>query len=463
MYPGVRTSVRSARPAAARGALAADGVHTARAPGFARRGTTEYTGRMAPPRFRTRLFVTLSLFAVVPAAVLTLLWAATLSTALPLLSGSGAWDRIAATGERAIAAARAERLAPQTRTALAAHEQELTLSVTEARRYRYLAVRAVPIVLAVAVTALLILAIVASRVAGHLARQLSRPLDEVVGWTDRIARALPLPEGPPTRGAPEFAVLRDRMRAMAGDLETGRARALEAERLRAFRETARQVAHELKNPLTPIRLAVARLQREAAPPLLDAVDVLATESARLEEMARSFSQFGRLPEGPAADVDLGELARYAAKATVPPAIPVTVDVDPSVPLVRGHYDALARALSNVLLNAVDACAGVASATIAVRVARGTVAPPTRTDGLRIPAAEIVVRDTGTGMAATQLARAWDPYVTDKPGGTGLGLAIARQTVEAHHGTVSLWSALGEGTEIRFTLPVSAAATPGAGS
>jgi two-component system, NtrC family, nitrogen regulation sensor histidine kinase NtrY len=416
---------------------------------------------MAPPRFRTRLFVTLSLFAVVPAAVLTLLWAATLSTALPLLSGSGAWDRIAATGERAIGAARAERLAPQTRSALAAHEQELTLSVTEARRYRYLAIRAVPIVLAVAATAVLIVAAVASRVAGHLARQLSRPLDEVVGWTDRIARALPLPEGPPTRGAPEFAVLRDRMRAMAGDLETGRARALEAERLRAFRETARQVAHELKNPLTPIRLAVARLQREAAAPLLDAVEVLATESARLEEMARSFSQFGRLPEGPAADVDLGELARYAAKATVPPAIPVTVDVDPGAPLVRGHYDALARALSNVLLNAVDACAGVAGATIAVRVTRATVASPSSNGRLRVAAAEIVVRDTGAGMAAAQLARAWEPYVTDKPGGTGLGLAIARQTVEAHHGAVDLWSTPGEGTEIRFTLPVSDALPGGA--
>jgi two-component system, NtrC family, nitrogen regulation sensor histidine kinase NtrY len=418
---------------------------------------------MAPPRFRTRLFVTLSLFAVVPAAVLTLLWAATLSTALPLLSGSGAWDRIAATGERAIAAARAERLAPQTRSALAAHEQELTLSVTEARRYRYLAIRAVPIVLAVAATAVLIVAVVASRVAGHLARQLSRPLDEVVGWTDRIARALPLPEGPPTRGAPEFAVLRNRMRAMAGDLETGRARALEAERLRAFRETARQVAHELKNPLTPIRLAVARLQREAAAPLLDAVEVLATESARLEEMARSFSQFGRLPEGPAADVDLGELARYAAKATVPPAIPVTVDIDPGAPLVRGHYDALARALSNVLLNAVDACAGVAGATIAVRVARATVASPSSNGGLRVAATEIVVRDTGAGMAAAQLARAWEPYVTDKPGGTGLGLAIARQTVEAHHGVVDLWSVPGEGTEIRFTLPVSDAPASGAGT
>ena len=88
------------------------------------------------------------------------------------------------------------------------------------------------------------------------------------------------------------------MREMAGELELGRARALEAERAAALRESARQVAHELKNPLTPIRFAVARLRRDAPPELAETVDVLAIESQRLEEMARSFAQFGRLPEGP---------------------------------------------------------------------------------------------------------------------------------------------------------------------
>jgi signal transduction histidine kinase len=400
---------------------------------------------MAPPRFRTRLFVTLSLFAVLPAAVLTLLWAGTLSTALPLLSGGDAWERMAASGARVMAAAPSAALPPPLRAALAAHEQELTLSVTEARRYRYLAVRAVPLILIVAAAALLILAIVASRVAGHLARQLSRPLDELVGWTDRIARAAPLPVGPPRRGAPEFEVLRQRMRDMAVDLDVGRARALEAERLRAFRETARQVAHELKNPLTPIRLAVDRLQREAPAALHDTVDVLATESARLETMARSFSQFGRLPEGPPADIDIGEMARYAARATVPPHMPVTVHVDDPVPLVRGHYDALARALSNVLLNACDAC--VDGGTIDVRVV------PSRI-GLA-DAVRIVVRDTGPGIPREQVEHIWEPYVTHKTGGTGLGLAIARQTVEAHGGCVELTSVVGEGTQVSFTLPLVA--------
>ncbi len=411
-------------------------------------------------RFRTRLFLILSLFAVIPAAALTIIWAGTLGTALPLLSGSAAWDRVAATGERALAATRGAALTPRQRAAVAAHEQELALSVTQARRYQYLAARAASIVAFVAVGAVLLLALVASRVAGHLSRQLSRPLDELVGWTDRIAHALPLPTGPPTRGAPEFEVLRERMRVMAADLEAGRARALESERLRAFRETAHQVAHELKNPLTPIRLAVARLQR-AEPnlpaALADTIEVLATESARLESMAQSFSQFGRLPEGPPADVDVGELARYAARSTVPPSVPVTVDVAADVPLVRGHHDALARALSNVLLNAVDACSRTPAGTGRIDVHVVLVVAPfdARTNGAMdgVRNVRIAVRDTGIGISPERLARIWEPYETDKPGGTGLGLAIARQTVLAHHGSVDARSALGEGTEIRFTLPV----------
>src|SRR5205085_6889286 len=135
---------------------------------------------------------------------------------------------------------------------------------------------------------------------------------------ERIGRGEPLPTAPPRRGAPEFEVLRQRMREMASELELGRSRALEAERAATLRESARQVAHELKNPLTPIRFAVDRLRRDAPPELAETVEVLAIESRRLEEMARSFSQFGRLPEGPMADVELGELARYSARSTVAP-------------------------------------------------------------------------------------------------------------------------------------------------
>lgn len=400
---------------------------------------------MPPLKFRTRLFAILLAFAVIPSVVLTLGWASAVGRALPLVSGSAAWDSVAATGERAIAATRTAPLSPQQRAIVAAHEQELRTSLEQARRFRFLVARTMRVVALVSFLGLVALALLASRAAGHLSRQLSRPVDELVGWTELIARGEPLPQGPPRRGAPEFEVLRQRMRRAAVALGEARARAREAERLRAFRETARQVAHELKNPLTPIRFAISRLRREAAPELAETVEVLATESERLEGMARSFAQFGRLPEGPVADVDLGELARQTSRTAVPSHVPVTVAVDDALPMVRGHHDALARALTNVLLNAVDACRD--GGAIDVRVARAGGEPVGR------DALEIVVRDGGCGIPAERLAAIWEPYVTHKPGGTGLGLAIARQTVEAHDGRVAAASTPGEGTEIRFVLPV----------
>ena len=398
---------------------------------------------MKQPRFRTRLFLILSLFAVLPSLVLTLAWGGMIRRVLPLVSGSAAWDSVASTGERAIAAARSAPQSGTARRALDAHEQELGTSLEQARRFRFLASRAVPVLITIALLGFAILTLLASRVAGHLSRQLSRPLDELIGWTELIAKGQPLPEGPPRRGAPEFQMLRRRMRKMARELDAGRARALEAERLRAFRETARQVAHELKNPLTPIRFAVERLRRDAPPALAETVEVLAIESRRLENMARSFAQFGRLPDGPTSDVDVGELVRQTTRTTVPHHVTLDVQIDEGVPMVRGQHDALARALSNVLLNAVDACQ--TGGEVSVHVGS------TRSNGQE--AVVISVRDTGCGIAADQLERIWEPYVTHKPGGTGLGLAIARQTIVAHAGTVDAVSAIGQGTEIRFVLPV----------
>jgi signal transduction histidine kinase len=298
----------------------------------------------------------------------------------------------------------------------------------------------------VAIGMALVFAIVASRVAGHLSRLLGRPLAELVVWAERIGRGEPLPEGPPRRGAPEFELLREQMRTMARELDAGRVQALEAQRLAAFRETARQVAHELKNPLTPIRFAVARLRREAAPALQDDVEVLAIETERLERMARSFAAFGRLPDGPAALVDLGELVRYTARATVPESMELRMEIDDASLMVTGYHDAIAGAVSNVLINAVEACR--ATGTITARVRRES-----RVDATVVV---ITVSDTGAGIAPMQLARIWDPYFTGKPGGTGLGLAIVRQTIAAHGGSTSAESEPGVGTTIRLVLPAAPA-------
>jgi len=394
--------------------------------------------------FRARLFLILLGFALIPTIVLAAAWEATVVRALPLLGTTPAMERIAGTGARAAEAVRNAPLTEDQRALQAEHQRALSEGLLHARQMEFLMTRRAPVVAAlVALAAALLLGLVASRVAGHLSRNLSRPLSELVGWTAMIGRGEPLPEGPPRKGAPEFVMLRNRMREMATELRLGRVRALEAERATALRESARQVAHELKNPLTPIRFAIARLRREAPAALAETVDVLESESMRLEEMARSFAQFGRLPEGPQAPVDLAELARAVTRSAVPPEVPVAVMVEDDVPMVPGHVDALGRALTNVLLNAVEASRPGAPISVSVRRAA---------HGERAMV-EVAVRDSGCGIPASRLASIWEPYVTHKAGGTGLGLAIVRQTLLAHDGAVAAESMPGVGTTIRLLLPV----------
>lgn len=404
--------------------------------------------------FRARLFLILLGFALIPTLVLSAAWEFTVVRVLPAVGTLPAMERIAGTGTRAVAAARAGQLSVPQAAVVDEHQRALEEGLLYARQMEYVMTRRAPVVAAaVALLVSLLLTLVASRVAGHLSRNLSRPLSELVGWTDTIQRGEPLADVPPQRGAPEFVVLRNRMREMSTELRLGRVRALEAERATALRESARQVAHELKNPLTPIRFAIARLRRDAPDSLVETIDVLEAESQRLDVMARSFAQFGRLPEGPRAPVDLGELVRSVSRSAVPSERTITIDVADDVPMVSGHVDALGRALTNVLLNAVDA--SPAGAPIALRVAR------TQRGGRAM--VEVAVRDEGPGISAARIERIWEPYVTHKAGGTGLGLAIVRQTLIAHDGAVEVESAPGAGTTMKLLLPADqpALATTGA--
>lgn len=403
---------------------------------------TEHTWVRSP--FRSRLFGMLLLFAVVPTIVVSLVWTGAASRALSLRSTTSAWDRIGQSGERALEAVRTAPLTESQRQAVTAHEAELRQSVELAKRFEFVVSRTMRLILAGALVLVIAVAVGASRVAGHLSRQLSRPLDELVGWTRLIRNGIPLPAHSDRRGTPEFEVLRNSMRTMAQELNTGRQRALEAERAEAFRESARRFAHELKNPLTPIRFAVDRLRRSAPEELRDTVDVLAEEAARLETMARSFAQFGRLPDGPLAEIDVGELVTRVVRNTVPERLAVTVRITPALPLVRGYHEPLARAVTNVLLNAIDASPG--EGVLTVTVDRATLAGDA--------ALAIAVQDHGAGIAPEALAHVFDPYVTSKPGGTGLGLSIARQTLAAHRGEIQIISAPAAGTTVTMLLPVS---------
>ena len=392
--------------------------------------------------FRKRLLVILAALALVPAIGVTIAWSVGVGRALPLIGEAAAWERVALSGSQAIDGLRGADLTPEQRAALQKHERELSQSLTQARRLEFIVDRFVPVMVVVVLLGLLLLALIVSRVAGHLSRQLSRPLNELVGWTERIAHGEALPPDAPVRGAPEFETLRRRMRSMSEELADGRSRALEAERLRAFRESARRFAHELKNPLTPIQFAMARLEREAPPSLGDVVEVLRTETSRLDQMSRAFAQFGRLPEGPLSDVDVGEMVRYASRATVPPDIEVAVSVERDDVMVRGHHDALQRALSNVLLNAADASGPGGKIEVGVGLTKIAGAD----------AVEIHVRDSGPGIPPERIQTIWEPYITNKPGGTGLGLAIARQAILAHDGSIDIQCPPDGGTVVTFKLP-----------
>ena len=399
---------------------------------------------MRQPGFRARLFVILLCFALIPTIVLAVAWELTVVEVLPELAPTAAMERIASTGNAAMTAARHTPLSLVQRAAIDEHARALQEGLLHTRQMEFLMTRRAPLAVGgVALVASLLFILVASRVAGHLSRNLSRPLSELVGWTAMIERGEELPDAPPRKGAPEFVVLRNRMREMATELRVARSRALEAERATALRESARQVAHELKNPLTPIRFAVARLRRDAPSELAETIDVLEAESRRLEEMAKSFAQFGRLPDGPRAAVDLGELARSVARSAVPPETPLTLEIADDVPMVPGHVDALGRALTNVLLNAVEAGTPDSPISLIVR--------PTERKGR--PMVEVSVRDMGAGIPKARIDRIWEPYVTHKAGGTGLGLAIVRQTLLAHDGAVEVESEPGEGTTMRLLLPM----------
>ena len=380
--------------------------------------------------FRHRILLILICLGAVPTAVAIFGWAFTVRSTTPAAGALRSIEAVGASGRVLIQSLDTTKLTPLERQALADHADKLNSAIGRFQRvetfgrYYY---AGLGLVVLLAGAAFLYTSV---RVGGHLSRQLSRPIEELIGWTAHIRRMEALPPDRPRRGAPEFEALRTALREMATALEQGRAREIEAERLRAFRETARRVAHEMRNPLTPIRLAVAQLARSAAPPQREAIEVLVAESGRLEQLAREFTEFGRLPEGPAAQVDLAELLADLARTSVPPTMRVSLALDPALPTLLGHYDPLRRAFGNIIRNAVEACEARGEIDLAARPENGMV--------------RIEIGDHGPGVPPDLAGRLFDPYVTGKSGGTGLGLALAKQTIEMHQGTIAFQPTPGGG-------------------
>jgi two-component system nitrogen regulation sensor histidine kinase NtrY len=395
---------------------------------------------MALP-FRRRIFFVLVLMAAVPTGLAVVSWVLTVRTFGPTAGARASLEEVAASARRMLEEVDTVGLSPAARDAMRAHLDAVSRGVSFARRadsyLRYYTAGLATVVIALGGLVL----VAAVYLGGHLSRQLSRPIDELVGWTRLIRQHEPLPAGPPTRGAPEFASLRLALRDMAGAIDTARGRELEAERLRAFREVARRVAHEIKNPLTSMRIAVDQLERtdgQSPGRTTMALEVLAAETDRLERLAREFADFGRLPEGPTSEVDLVELLQELGRTAVPEGVTVNVAANGGRRAIQGHYEPLRRAFSNLLRNAAEAMGG--HGAIDVRVSgegRGVV---------------ITVADHGPGIPAELGGRVFEPYMTTKPDGTGLGLALVRQTVDAHHGTIAAGETPGGGATFTLVFP-----------
>jgi len=402
-----------------------------------------------PLTFRQRILWALLALGVLPTGAVLVTWALTLQSGSTAEAMRTAVAESGTSGRVLIQTLDTTRLSVAERRALNDHATALSTALSRAQQIsaysKYVGATATVVLLLLG--AIIIYA--GSRIAGHLSRQLSRPIGELVEWTGFIRRREALPTEPPKRGAPEFGVLRDALREMADDLGEASRRELEAERLRAFREVARRVAHEMKNPLTPMRFAVAQLSRSATPAQADALDVLATESARLEQLAREFADFGRLPEGPAAEVDLAELLGELCRTSVPPEITVVFAADPSTPNILGHLDPLRRAFANVLRNAGEAQEGRGEIRVTLRP--------------KLDGAEVRIADRGPGVKPSDRERIFQPYITTKKDGTGLGLALVRQTVEVHGGTVGVEENPTGGAVFVFWLPTHSPLPTGSGA
>ena len=252
------------------------------------------------------------------------------------------------------------------------------------------------------------------------------------------------------------APVRARFERMTGELAASRERVLQAERVAAWREMARRLAHELKNPIFPIQLSIETLRRvadedtggqrladlfrESSPTILD-------ELRALRKIIDEFSQFARMPAPQPAPLSVNEVVEQALRlyASRARGVEVRTELAGDLPLISGDRDLLARALGNLVSNALDALEGAGRLTL--RTAR-------HPGGVRID-----VEDTGPGLSDDQRTRLFTPYYTTKRGGTGLGLAIVQGIVSDHGGRVEVTSSPGQGTAFTLFLPGDNAGGP----
>ncbi len=301
--------------------------------------------------------------------------------------------------------------------------------------------------------AVLVLALAAALV---LSSRIARPVARLANGARRVA-AGDLATEVLVPNHDEIGDLAQAFGAMTTELRTSRERLLQAERVAAWREMARRLAHELKNPIFPIQLSIETLRRvcdqeeDGTLPgndgrfrslFLESSETILAELHSLRKIIDEFSQFARMPQPHVGPTDVNAVVErtldlYRARAE---RIVLEVHLAPGMTPIAADGDLLGRALGNLVGNALDAMPEGGTLRIRTAAAGGSVT--------------IDVEDTGPGLSEEQKTRLFTPYYTTKRGGTGLGLAIVQGIVSDHGGRVEVRSEPGVGTVFTLVLPAN---------
>jgi signal transduction histidine kinase len=282
-----------------------------------------------------------------------------------------------------------------------------------------------------------------------IARRISDPIRDLTRATRRVAEG-DLDARVSTKSRDELRELVDSFNQMAGDLQQQRADLERSNRLAAWAEMARQVAHEVKNPLTPIQLSAEHLRRVYGDPGVDfrttlqaCTDTILKQVRSLRRIVTEFSSFAR-PTAAAPELqDLGEIVSEAVgpyRTVLPPGVRLGLDLSPGLPRIAADRRLLQRAVLNLVENALQAVGE-----------KGTIDVRTRAVDGRL---EVEVEDSGPGLPDEVRERIFEPFFSTKTGGTGLGLAIVKKTAQDHGGGVRLDSPTGGRTRAVLWLPVA---------
>jgi len=283
-----------------------------------------------------------------------------------------------------------------------------------------------------------------------MAERISDPVSRLTRATRRIARG-DLDARIAATSSDELRRLVEDFNSMASDLQRQRAELERTHRLEAWAEMARQVAHEIKNPLTPIQLNAEHLRRVHAdrgeplsPVLQECVATILAQVKLLRQIASEFSSYASSPSAKPAEVDSAALLREIIepyRVGLEGRIRLDVDVPSTLPPVFVDRTLIARSLTNIVENALHAMPG--TGTLSVSASHED------------HAVHVRISDTGVGMDPEALGRAFEPYFSTKASGTGLGLPIAKRNVELSGGTIAITSQRDHGTAVVVTLPVAA--------